>query len=130
MKNPAVRLVLNFLIIGVLVLLFRNLGWISFDSPPQLITHPTGNHLLIAGVIGVQMLIIGEFLEFFYKVSKIATLGATKLVYPIYYIVAGYLKLLVPTFYLVGWYSHTYNFLPVLVISIAIGLIRIPKGKK
>jgi hypothetical protein len=121
------RLIGNFVIIGLLVLFFRNLGWIEFISPPQLSENPTLNHLSIAIVIGLQMLIVGEVFEFIYWIVKTATLGLAKFVYPIVFVVVGYLKIIIPMLYLTDWYKPTFDFFPVLIMSLAIGLIRIPK---
>lgn len=124
------RILLNFLILALQILFFRYIGWLTFQSPPLLIKEILFNNILIAGIIGMQMIIIAEILEFFYKAAKFATFGTAKLIYPIYFIIAGYLKLLIPRLYLINWYTHVLDFLPVLVMAISIGLLRIPHKKK
>ncbi len=126
MKN-LFRIFLNFVITGLLIIFFNILGWINIIEPPTLIDQPKLNLLLIGIIIGLQMLIIGEIFEFVYFIAKLATFGFAKLLYPIFFIIVGYLKLIIPMFYLLNWYKPTFDFLPVLLMSVAVGLVRIPK---
>lgn len=129
--NTALRWVINFAITATLILLFANIGWLEIESPPQFTGIEFIDNLLIAGIIGLFMIVIDAISDVLYKVFKIATLGIGRIIYPIYFIVVGYLKIFLPSLILENWYSvNTFNVFVVLIMAMLIGLVRIPRGKK
>lgn len=127
--NTPMRVVANFFLTGLLVIVFQQFGWLEFTKIPHYAENLTFNLVLVASIIGLFMLFIDWILEILFGIFKLATLGLGKFAYPIYFIVAGYLKLYIPSIIL-GWYEPRASFWIVLLISILIGLIRIPKEKK
>lgn len=60
---------------------------------------------------------------------KFATLGIAKIFFPIYFIAVGYLKLFIPTLFLNDWYEYSTSIFAVIIISILVGLFRLPPEK-
>jgi hypothetical protein len=128
--NHLIRLIINFTIIAVTILLFRHLGWISLTNPPDLIADQTVNDILIAGIIGLIIFIIGEIAGVLFTILIVVTCGLGCLLYPIYGMLLGYIKLYGTQYILTDWFIFERDILKVVIMSIAVGLIRIPSIKE
>ncbi|MDD3647175.1 MAG: hypothetical protein PHS44_01570 [Candidatus Dojkabacteria bacterium] len=124
-----IRLSINFVVTAVVILLFRHLNWIGFDKPPVLLSDPTLNDILIAGIIGFILFVVGEIAEIGYKALIVMTCGLMCLFYPFFGLILGYIKLLGTQVILPDWFTFDHTWWKVILMSIAIGLFRIPTIK-
>jgi len=128
--NSFIRLLINLTATAVIILLFRHIGWIEFVKPPELITDPVLNDILIAGIIGFIIFIIGEIAGIAYGTFVILTCGLACLVYPIFCLILGYMKLYGTQLILIDWFDFDHIWWKATIISFAIGLFRIPNVKE
>lgn len=128
--NHLIRLIINFTIIAATILLFRHLGWITFTNPPDIIADQTVNEILIAGIIGLIISIIGEIAGVLFTIFIVVTCGLGCLLYPIFGMLLGYIKLYGTQYILTSWFIFDRDILKVVIMSISIGLIRIPSIKE
>lgn len=125
-----IRLLINFIATAVVILIFRRIGWITFTEPPQIISDPTLNDIVIAGIIGFIMFIIGELAGIGYGALVIVTCGVGCLLYPIFGLLSGLIKLYGTQLILPTWFTFEAIWWKALIISICIGLFRIPSVKE
>jgi hypothetical protein len=128
--NTFIRLCINFIAIAVVILIFRHFNWIQFQSPSHLVNDPTLNDIIIAGIIGVIMTIIGELAGIAYTALVIVTCGLGCILYPLFCFLLGYIKLIGTQMILPDWFTFDPIWWKVIIISIAIGLVRIPSPKE
>ncbi len=130
--NTITRLIINFLLAAIVVLIFRNISWLKFTNPPTFIEDEFFNDMIIAGIIGFVIFIIGEIANLGFKFIIVATCGLGCLLYPFFALISGYIKLFGTQYILTDCFTFDANLLKVSVISFAIGIARVPniKGKK
>lgn len=128
--KPLIRLLINFVATAIIILIFRHFGWITFTNPPQIMTDPTLNDILIAGIIGFIFFVIGELTGIAFGALIILTCGVGCLLYPIFGILSGLIKLYGTQFVLPTWFEFDPIWWKALIISFAIGMFRIPSVKE
>jgi hypothetical protein len=124
------RLFVNFVATGVVILIFSHIGWITFENPPVIISDPALNNILIAGIIGFIMFIIGELAGIGYGALVIMSCGVACLLFPIFSLLSGLIKLYGTRLILPEWFTFEAVWWKALVISIAVGMFRIPSVKE
>lgn len=120
------RYTINFLLSGLLVLGFRQLGWLEFIDPPTLAASPWVNDLLIAAIIGLFIFIVGEILGFFFKIIRTVFFFFGCFLSIIYFFISGYIKLAIVAAILPGWFVYSRELLVVILMVAVIGWIRLP----
>lgn len=113
-----------------MVLIFRNIEWITFTDPQKFVSDPTLNDIIVAGIIGFIIFVIGEVAGIVYQIFVIVTCCVGCLFFPIYSIVLGYIKLLGTQMLLPDWFTFDTALLKVSIISIVIGIARMPSIKE
>lgn len=121
------RFIINFILSALVVLFFNWLGWINFVNPPTFVDNQFLNSIIIAGIISIVISIVGEILGIFYKIIKTIFFMFGCIIAIIYFFISGYLKLWIASLILTDWFSYSYDLLAVLIISFAIGAIRLPQ---
>lgn len=124
--STIIRLFINFLLSGLLILIFRSLGWIEILSPPEFSPDVYANDVITAGIIGLVLFIVGELLGVAYKVIKKVFFIFGCVIAFIYFFISGYLKLWIAAMILMDWFDYTKELLPVIIISFFIGFVRWP----
>lgn len=130
MRNIVIRLTINFIISAVVIMVFRNIDWIRFDSPPHFSNDVLTNDLIVSGIIGFVIFLIGEVAGAAFQLFVVLTCGTGCLLYPVFVMLLGYIKLVGAQFILQDWFSFDNTFIKVVIISIAVGIFRIPSFKK
>lgn len=130
MKFLFLRLVTNFLLASLLILLFRNAEWITFTNPPGFFDNFVLNDIVTAGVIGFVIFIIGEIAGIAYQLFLIVTCCVGCLLFPVFSLLVGYAKLIGTQMILEDWFTFDTSVLRVSIISLAIGIIRVPAIKE
>ncbi|MFC1780514.1 hypothetical protein ACFLY9_02370 [Patescibacteria group bacterium] len=125
-----IRLLINFVATAVIILIFRHIGWLEFIDPPQIMTDPALNDILIAGIIGFIFFIIGELTGIAFGALIVMTCGVGCLLYPIFGLLSGLIKLYGTQFVLPTWFTFDAIWWKALIISFSIGLFRIPSIKE
>ena len=126
MIDNLIRYVINFVLSGILVLLFRGFSWITFVQPPKFVSDPTLNDLLVAIIIAFVIFFVGEVLGFIYKIIRTLAFLFGCVVTFIYFFISGYLKLSIASLVLANWFTYTTELIPVILISLLIGFVRWP----
>ena len=121
-----IRLLINFLLIAVVILIFRHFGWIDFLNPPEIVNDQTLNDIILAGVIGFLMFIIGEIAGVAFTIFAVMTCGIGCLLYPIFLFLLGYIKLIGTQLILTNWFVYDPIWWKVIIMSIVVGMVRIP----
>jgi hypothetical protein len=126
MFNNLIRYTLNFFLSSLVVLFFVALEWIKFEQPTVFSTNPVLNDLIVAGIIAMILFIVGEILGVIYKLVKTLFFFAGCIISFIYFFISGYLKLALTAAILPNWFDYRRELIIVLLISAAIGFIRLP----
>lgn len=117
-------LCVNFLVTGVLLMLFNSFGWISIGNHLQVSESNTVNAFATAILAGAIFNIALYILAKIYVLIVLGTLGLGLLLLPVWIVAAGPLALWVITQVLPGWITFNVGFLETVLIGIAICLIR------
>lgn len=128
--NTAVRLIINFLVSGIILLFFRHFGWITFTDVPGIVGDPALNDILVAGVIAFIVFVIGELAGLAFGAFAFLTCGIGCLLYPVFAILLGYIKLIGAQIILPNWFTFDAVWWKVTIISIAVGMFRIPSFRE
>jgi hypothetical protein len=120
------RSIINFLLAAITVLVVRGFGWLTFTNSPDVIKNDELNILVIAGIIGIVISLVGEFVGFLYRLIKRMTFIFGCFVSLVYFFISGYIKLSIAALILTGWFTYTNQLLPVIIMSLLIGSIRLP----
>ena len=126
MFKSIARIILNFVLSGLLVLVFSGFGWIKIEEVPQYVGSQQLNSLVVAGIIALVIFLVGEIVGLLYRIAKKLLFFAGCVVTIVYVVVGGYIKLYIASLILGGWFTYTNELIPVIIISLLIGLIRIP----
>ncbi len=122
--NSFLRLLINFLLASILILVFKKFTWIELLNPPSPVADPAMNVMLVSGIIGSLAFMIGEIIDFLFKLLKTVTLGIIGWLLPIS-IITGFLKLYFASYILTGWFSYSSSLIPLIFMSFLLGIIRI-----
>lgn len=125
-----IRFLINFTATAVIILIFRHIEWLEFINPPKIFTDNALNDILTGGIIGFIMFVIGELAGVAFGALVIITCGLGCLLYPIFGILLGYIKLLGTQIILPDWFLFTPVWWKVTIISMSVGLFRIPSIKE
>lgn len=122
--RAVLRLVVNFLLTGLLMMLFQGIGWVKIGPDITLFPSPLLNQLILSGVVGFIFLLGILGLDLLVALLVLSSCGLGCWLQVVKLIFLGPVGLYVVIHVLPGWMIVTASSWQMIVMGLAISLVR------